>query len=937
MGFARRDLRMLVRRAVKYLIFIFLPTISSVAAVGQPGSSPPGSAMPLVHAEKYVLTNGLQVVLYVDRKLPIVHVNVCYHVGSKDEQPGSYGFAHLFEHLMFQGSKNAPGKYLGLVEEAGANLFQGGVNGNTEEDRTNYFESVPSGNLEYVLWLESDRMATLANALTQKEFENQRKVVKNELQLVHQSRPYGRALTLMYSNLFPFASPYAHHPIGNEKDLDASSLDEVKTFFQTYYTPNNASLVIAGDFDPQSVKQLVEKYFSNIPTGVSTPRLRQWVTRHNGKKIIDVSDHVGNERTYLAWSVPGFFDKGDAELDLISLMLTDGISSRLNKALIDDQKICLDISSDHSPFEGAGIFSIAATAKPGEPVERIEGAVIEQLVLLAQKGPDPAELARAKDKWQLRFFTQLERIGGFGGKADLFNKYNAFLGNPNMFAADIERHSRITAQEIKKIAGEWLSADHVLLLRFHPVIAHNQAQVLDRSTAPALGANPPFNPPDVRAGTLQNGLTVLVVERHDLPKISVSIGLRAGSAFDPPGKYGLARFTVEAMERGTGSRSAVQVEDELGDVGTSLEAGIDRDYSALRFEVLDRNLERAIQVFADVVQAPKFLPPEVAREKQTLLKELREFQNNGQTLAALLAPSLIFGSDHPYGHPAQGLPSGIQKIERSDLVEFHAANWTPRAAVLVFAGNINFSIAMHMAEKYFSQWPDKQPPSLNMAAPIPADASRVYVVNAPGSPQAFIRQVLLLPGIDSPDYAAIQLADTVWGGGSAARLNLNLREDKGYAFSVFSHAFFYPKYGDWQAYGSVQVGKVGESVVEFLSELKGLAHDSPITAEELSAAQDSRVRGYAQQFESLDQVVRQVVRLWADGLPLSQLSNEIPELQRVDLPAVKATANKYAVPNKAVILIVGDLVKIAPQLRNVYGDKVTLLDSEGNPTETTVH
>jgi zinc protease len=681
----------------------------------------------------------------------------------------------------------------------------------------------------------------------------------------------------------------------------------------------------------------VEKYFSGIPTGAPTPRLRQWATRHNGKKIIDVSDHVARERSYLAWSAPGFFSKGDAELDLISLMLTDGISSRLNKALIHDQQICLDVSSDHSAFEGAGIFSIAATAKSGKALERVEDAIIEQLVLLAQKGPDPIELARAKNKWRLRFFTQLERIGGFGGKADLLNKYNTFLGNPNMFAADLERHTGLTAQNIKQIAAEWLTAANVLVLRFHPITAHDQTQALDRSKAPALGADAPFKPPEVKVGTLENGLTVLVIERHDLPKVAVSIGVRAGSAFDPPGKFGLARFTVEMMKRGTRNRTAVQVEDEFGDLGTSLEANIDRDYSALGFEVLEDKLEPGMQIFADAVQDASFSEADVAGERQALLNELREFQSNGQTLAALLAPSLIFGSAHPYGHPAQGLPSGIQKIQRNDLVQFHAVNWTPRAAALVFAGNIQFSAAMLMAKKYFSQWPDRQPPSLNMPAPVPADPDRVYVINTPGSSLAFIRQVLLLPGIESSDYAAIQLADTVWGGGSAARLNMNLREDKGYAFSVFSHAFFYPKYSDWQAYGSIQAGKVRESVTEFLSELKGLAHDRPITAEELRAAKGSRVRGYAQQFESLDQVARQALRLWVDGLPISRLSSEIPQFQQIDLETVNAATRKYAVPQEAVLLIVGDLAKIAPQLAALYGHKISILDSEGNPAETRVH
>ncbi len=343
---------------------------------------------PQVGLETYALSNGMRVILHVDRKLPIVHVNLCFHVGSKDEERGRFGFAHLFEHMMFQGSKNADEQYIGLVEKAGANLFAGGVNGNTEEDRTNYFETVPSGNLEYILWLESDRVATLPVAITQKKFDAQREVVKNEISLTQLNRPYGRASALIYENLFPAGHPYAHHPIGNKKDLAAASLDDIKDFFRTYYTPSNLSLVIAGDFDPAEANNLVEKYFAGIPPGPPLQHAKRLIPEVSGQTILEVKDRVSQDRSYMAWVTPAFFEPGDAELDLIAIMLAGGISARLNRALIQDHSLCSEVSSDHESFEAAGMLTLSATIKPGVEFADVEKAIAGQMAQLARDGPN---------------------------------------------------------------------------------------------------------------------------------------------------------------------------------------------------------------------------------------------------------------------------------------------------------------------------------------------------------------------------------------------------------------------------------------------------------------------------------------------------------------------------------------------------------------------
>jgi zinc protease len=529
--------------------------------------------VPKLQFEKYALPNGLQVILHVDRKLPMVHVNSWYHVGSKNERIGRTGFAHLFEHMMFEGSKNANGKYFSFVEKAGANLFEGGVNGTTSEDRTNYFETVPSGSLEFVLWLESDRLATLADVLTKAKLDNERDIVKNERRQGLENQPYGRAFMLLNQNVYPTGHPYAHDVIGSHEDLSAASVDDVTQFFKSYYTPNNLSLAVTGDFDPAAAKRLIQKYFGPISPGPALDRPKHWISSLTGEKIVEVKDHVPQERTYFAWPSPAYFDKDDAELDLASLLLTDGLASRLNKSLVYDKQICSDTASFQNSSEIAGFFGIWATARPGASLPQVEQNVSEEIARLATEGPTPEELSRAKTKWEFQYITGLERIGGFGGQADVLNQYNTYLGDPDKFAADVTRHRDVSAGSLQGAVAKWINTQNRVLVRFHPETAVLDADAsLDRSKQPALGADRPFQVPDVKIATLENGLKIFVVTRTDLPKVAVTLATRAGSSRDPAGEEGLASLATETVKAGTKTKKALEIDDELGNLGTSLDA-----------------------------------------------------------------------------------------------------------------------------------------------------------------------------------------------------------------------------------------------------------------------------------------------------------------------------------------------------------------------------
>jgi zinc protease len=891
-------------------------------------------ALPKVDFEKVTLPNGLQLILHVDRKLPIVHVNEWFHVGSKNERFGRTGFAHLFEHMMFQGSKNASEDYFTYVEKAGANLQEGGVNGTTNQDRTNYFATVPSGNLENLLWLESDRLATLADATTQQKLDNQRDVVKNERRQGLENQPYGRWFPLMFEAVFPSGHPYSWPTIGSQEDLTAASLDDVKEFFRTFYTPNNLSLVIAGDFDPAAAKKLVEKYFGDIPPGRSLDRPARWVPTMTSEKIVEVNDHVSLERVYLGWPTPEYFSPDDAAMDLAARVLADGLSSRLNRALVYDRQLATAVSAFNITGEIASAFVVQATARPGVALGDIEHTIAAEIARLAKEGPTAEELERAKTKQESEFVSGLERIGGFGGKADILNQYNVFLGDPGRLEADMDRYRSMTRETLTAAVARWLDTPRHATIRFHPDAATrpDNALTLDRTAVPSLGADRPFTAPSVQSAKLDNGMEVFVVERHDLPKVNVTIATRAGASTDPAGKAGVAQLTVTTMDLGTSTKKALEIEDALGALGTTLSGFSGREVAQLSLDVLTRNLSPALAIVADVVRNPTFPESEVTREQKRTLDALAQQDRSPQALAARLRPILTFGGTHPYGTPVSGLRETVSGISREDLVAYHKARWRPGSSAIIFAGDVSLEKAKALAQEHFGAWTGGAAAAATIPPPAASPGGKIYIVDRPDAAQTIVVQWLPAPPRKTPDFDALRMLDSVWGGGGfGTRLNLNLREDKGYSYGVFSNLVLYTAAGNWFASGGVQTNKTKESIVEFDNELKGLAGTKPVTAAELETAKVRWTRGYAQQFESLGRISDQIAELWVKELPFSELQRQYTATGALTLDQVTAAAKKYAKPETAGLLLVGDRSKIEAGIRGLNLGEVVVIDVEGKP------
>jgi len=877
--------------------------------------------------EKYRLNNGLQVILHRDSKLPVVHLNLWYHVGSKNEKPGRTGFAHLFEHMMFQGSKHADGGYITHIEKAGANLREGGVNGTTSFDRTNYFQTVPSEALEYALWLESDRMGFLTDALTQQKLDNQRDVVKNERRQSYENVPYGRAIQMIFENLFPKGHPYSWLVIGSQEDLDAAAIDDVTEFFNTYYTPNNCSLVVAGDFEIDEVKRLVDKYFGPFAPGPALYRPIQWVPRLEGEKRIVVADRVPQERLYMVWPTPGYFRNGDAELDLASHILSQGKNSRFYKTLVYDKQIASDVAAFNYSLEIAGVFGVIATARPGQDLKELESIILDEIARFTAEGPTDDELLREKSKQEFDFINGLERLGGFGGKSDLLNQYNTFLGSPDYFWRDYQRYDELNGKAIQQAVGLYLDTPNRLVVSFVPETSERPAVVeFDRSQAPFLGIKRPFQPPVLSAARLSNGLVVIVSERRDLPKVSTGLVLKSGAAADPPQLSGTGWMTAEMMDEGTGSRSALQIQAELDRLGTMLAASAESEVSHVSMEALRKHLKPSLELMADVILNPAFPEQELERQRKQRLDSILQERNSPPAIARKVFRSMLFGATHPFGREVAGNEQSIQALTRSGLERFYQSYWRPNHAALVFAGDINLGQAVEHAEAALGNWEAGEVPSVEMPLVERPQQLKIFLVDRPNAPQSQVRIGSIGPRRRTDDLYAIELMNTVLGGSFSSRLNLNLREDKGYTYGASSAFAYGRRLGFWAAGAGVQTRFTKETLLEFRKELHQIREERPVTSDELEMARTNLIRGFAQRFETLGRLVDQVVDIVSFDLPLEDIERYPQAVEAVSLDQVQAAARTYVDPDKAVAVIVGDLKAVEPAIRDLGVGEVVILD-----------
>lgn len=875
--------------------------------------------------EKYRLSNGLEVILHEDHSIPVVAVNVWYHVGSQNEEPDRTGFAHLFEHIMFKGSKHHNREYFLPLQRVGAN-----VNGSTTTDRTNYYENVPAEFLELALWLESDRMGYLLDALDQARFEVEREVVKNERRQSYENRPYGLAGMEIRKALFPPNHPYHWEVIGSQEHLDAASLEDVKAFCRRYYAPNNASLVVAGDINVEEARRLVARYFGDLPPGPPQARLERWLPRLDGEVRLRLQDRVQLHRLYFAWIGPPRFAPDDAPADVLMAILGQGRSSRLYRSLVHQRQLAREVSAYSAAMEIAGELRLDATLAPGSTVEEAERAMLAQIERLQAEPPREEEVQRAVNRMEARLVRQLERLGGFGGRADLLNYYNVFAGDPGRVNHDLERYLAVTPADVQRVAREYLGPGRVrLLVTPEPRLAPG-ATLIDRSQQPGPGQPRAFRPPLPRRLRLATGLELLVVERRAVPAIAAAVHFPGGALTDPPDRPGLASFTARLFTEGTRTRSSFQIADESEYLAARLNVDLRRESCVATTEVLTRHWPRALDLLADILANPVFPEAEVERIRRERLTDLRRLRDDPHAIAERVSNALLFGRDTPYGHPIGGREPSIAAATREELIGLHERVFLRGRPTVILAGDIAAEAAARDIESAFDGWRVEQPPRLAVEVEAEPRPTTLYLVDKPGAAQSVITVGQLTVSRLHPDYLPLVVMNMAFGGQFIARLNMNLREAKGYTYGYHSRLEWRLTRSKFSAGGAVHTAVTREALLETLKEFRDLHGQRPISREEFETAQLALIRGFPPTFETASQVAGRLTELVHFGLPDDYYSDHVQRLQQVSLEEVHRVAAEHVDPERLVVLIVGDLAVIEPPLREL-GLPIVHLDYEGQP------
>ena len=643
------------------------------------------SAEPEIPYTKVTLDNGLTLIVHEDHKAPIVAVNIWYHVGSKNEVPGKTGFAHLFEHLMYQGSENLDDEYLLFLQQLGAT----NLNATTWFDRTNYFETVPKNALDTVLWLESDRMGHFVGAITQDKLDEQRGVVQNEKRQ-SDNQPYGKVWEHLLSQVFPPGHPYSWSTIGSMEDLDAATIADVKEWFETYYGPNNAVLAIAGAVDTDAVIAQVEKYFGDIPPGPPLIKPESWVPVHLAERRQVMEDRVPQARIYMAWPGPRW---GTRDADLLSLathVMSGDKNSRLFKRLVYTDQVATDATLALQPLEISGLIYLIATAQPGGELPEVEAMIKEELERFIAKGPTRKELERAKIKKQATFLRGLERVGGQSGKAGTLAQNMVYGGSPDRYQQRMSNIAAATAKDVRQVTERWLgNGAFVMEVHPYPELAAG-IDGADRSTHPVPGEFPDVGFPEFERSRLDNGLEVIVVSRPAAPIVEMSLIMDAGYAADQFSRPGAASMTMAMLDEGTTRKSALEISDALAMQGANLSAGSNLDSSYVRLSAITDKLNASLQIYADVILHPSFPPEELDRLRRSALARIRQEKTRPISMALRALPRLLYGEEHPYGQPltGSGTEESINAIGRADLVQFHDTWFKPNNATLVVVGDV---------------------------------------------------------------------------------------------------------------------------------------------------------------------------------------------------------------------------------------------------------
>jgi predicted Zn-dependent peptidase len=876
------------------------------------------------------LGNGLRLIVHEDHKAPIVAVNIWYHVGSKNEKPGKTGFAHLFEHLMFNGSEHYNKDYFQALESIGAT----DLNGTTNEDRTNYFQNIPVSALDQVLWLESDRMGHLTGVIDQARLDEQRGVVQNEKRQ-GENEPYGKEYELATKAIFPAGHPYSWTVIGSMEDLNAASLDDVKEWFQTYYGPNNAVICIAGDITPQTALEKVTKYFGNIPAGPTLSRFDVNVPKRTGEVRQSYEDRVTETRITMNWIVPEWGSRESDLIDLASSILSSGKSSRLYKKLVYEDQTTGYVYSYNDAREIAGILNVTANVKPGEDYREVEKTMNTILADFLAHGPTQEELQRVKMEYLANFIKGTERIGGFGGKSDILSQSMVFGGDPEYYKTKLKNISAATVEDIRQVAVKYLSdGKYVLICTPFPEFQVTGSEP-DRNALPAVGEQPASTFPEVQMATLKNGLRIALASRKDIPAVQVSLILDAGYASDQFSKPGLAELSMNLLDEGTKTRTALQISDKLQSLGTGIYTYCDLDASYVGMSTLNQSFDEAMDIFSDIILNPAFSQNEFERLQKEQINNIRRERTEPFGMILRVFPKFLYGEGHAYNQPltGNGYENDVGKFTREDAVNFYNTWFKPNNATLIVVGDFQLNDLTGRIEKNLGAWKKGDVPAKNLATVSPSKANKLYLMDRPESEQSVIVGGYLTEPFSKISQISADALMNIFGGDFVSRLNMNIREDKHWSYGAFSLILGSRGQQMLLAIAPVQTDKTSESIKEIQKEFKAILNDKPVSQEEYDRNKTNVVMQLPGRWETNGAVCNSLNTVFKYGLPLDYYQTYDKNVRGLALEDLRKFSRQVIDPQKIDWFVVGDKAKIIGGLKSLGFSEIIEVDPDGNPLQ----
>ena len=929
--------------------------------VAAPTAASVTQQVPEIAYTRFILPNGLTVVVHEDHKAPVVAVSIWYHIGSGDEPKGKTGFAHLFEHLMFSGSENRKGTYFGPFEKAGAT----DMNGTTWFDRTNYFETVPTTALDMALWMESDRMGHLLGAIGQQELDTQRGVVQNEKRQ-GENRPYGRVDQNILSNTFPANHPYQHDTIGSMADLNAASLADVKQWFNSNYGAANTTLVLAGDITVAEAKAKALKYFGDIPAGPAVARQQPWITPLAKSTRGVQHDHVAQPRIIRTWVVPQLGTDAAIQLDLAATALGGGKTSRLYQRLVYQDKLVDDVSASIGEFALASQFQIQADVKAGVDPAKVEAVINEELQKFLASGPTQDELDRAKVANRASFIRGLEKVGGFSGKAVILAEGQVYRGDPGAYQKDLARADAATIAGVKAAADTWLSKGDYLLTvlpatdkafdpkaedaKVVPLAAapdRPQAKLpaaqayrvsksaLDRSTGvPSVTQFPALTFPKLERGKLANGIEVILAERHTIPVTQMQLLFDSGYAADQGHKLGTASFTSTLMNESTKDLDSVEIAKRKERLGAITAVGCGLDICSASLNAMNDQLQPSLALFADIVRNPAFKAADIERVRGQWLAGIAQEKTQPIGMALRTLPPLLYGPQHAYGIPftGSGTEAEIKALTVTDLTAFQHDWLRPDNVKILVAGDTTLATIIPLLNTVFGDWqaPASAIPTKNVAKVAAQAGPRVFLINRADAPQSLILAGLLAPSTRADNNLAIQAANGAFGGTFTSRLNMNLREDKRWAYGAQTILMDAQGQRPFLFYAPVQTDKTAESASEVLKEARAVIGDRPLTADEIAKIKDQRIRALPGSYETTSAVLGAISGIVQYDRPDDYVQTLKSRLEAVTPAAAETAIKEIISPEAMTWVIVGDLGKIEAPVRALKLGDVQVIDADGN-------